>query len=104
MMKLIARAALVVIAGTTLGAAALEEKTPVTVPLEEAGYERAGGEHGVRVYRYRNAKEIRVAAEGELPVPPAKVRDLLLDYPHHVGQIPRLADSRVLQREGHSLL
>jgi hypothetical protein len=87
-----------------LGAAALAEKTPLSVALPSAGYELVSSKDGVRVFQDRNSDDIRIAGEAELPAPPAAVREVLLDYDRHAGFVPRLADSRVLSRGLDSLL
>jgi hypothetical protein len=85
-------------ASLCLSAAAPPIQTPLSEPLEAAGYSLSGSKRGVRVFTRPSAEDIHIAGEAELPAPPAKVREVLLDYDRHAGRVPRVAESRVLTR------
>lgn len=94
--------ALVAVAGPA--AAAAGERTPFDQPLESQGFELINETRGVKVYKHRTSKVIRIAAEGVLPAPPAEVRDVVLDYRGQEGKVDRVSESRILRRESSSLV
>jgi hypothetical protein len=61
------------------------------------GLERVGERHGVVIYRDPRLAGVALAAEGELPAPPERVRALLLDY-EHAQWVKGVGESRVLER------
>jgi len=87
----------------TVAPAAAAELTPLGQSLESQGYELIGEKRGVRVYKHRDGKTVRVAAEGVLPAPVAEVREAVTDYPSQQGKLDRVSESRVL-RQGPSWL
>lgn len=54
--------------------------------------------HGVKVYRKDGARGIELGAEGNIPAPPERVREVLLDYASHTKWVHDLSVSRVLDR------
>lgn len=67
-------------------------------PLSRLGFVYEGTLRGVRYYKDTDAQALRVAAEGKIAVPPARVARILLNYDNHVGLFQRVAESRVLAR------
>lgn len=100
--RLAVHVAFAVICGALVLAPALvrAEPGPVpwTVPLRDRGYQWQDREDGVHVYKHRKSRNIRIAAEGKLPGPPARVLAALLAYHRHAAVMERLAESRVLRR------
>jgi hypothetical protein len=78
--------------------------TPMERPLPQAGFERIEREDGVTVYKHPETEVIHLAAEGLLAASPAEVQDALLAYEEQVGQVERVAESRVLDRGADWLL
>jgi len=74
------------------------ERTPLSVPLPSAGFERIRVAGGVTVYKDPHSDIIRLAAESRFPAPPERVLQALLDYRRQVGTIARLSEARVLVR------
>lgn len=95
MLSLRRRAGLLVAALGLLGTSGM---IPVDVPLMDRGFVPVAREDGVTVYKLPGSEHITLAAEGRFAAPPDKVRKALLDYPDHVGRVPHLAFSRVLDR------
>jgi len=79
-------------------------QTPLSVPLERAGYEKILRRAGVTVYSYKGSKVLHFAAEGRFAASPAEVQRALLDYRRQVKHIDRLAEVRILKRRPGSLL
>ena len=93
---------LVVAAGVLLlasGPARAAELTPLDVPLASQGFALVGQAHGVKQYKHRTAKIVRLAAEGVIPAPVADVRQMVVDYRRQEGKVDRVGHSRIL-REG----
>jgi hypothetical protein len=72
--------------------------------LAQGGYVRMAEDKGVTVYRKEGAHVIELAAEGDIPASPTRVRQVLLDYSHHPKWVKSLAESRVLSTETNSML
>jgi len=77
---------------------------PLSRSLSRSGYTRVAKKDGVTVYRDKRSSIIDLAAEGVVHASPEQVQRALLDYPHHTGRIPRVAESRVLERRDSTLL
>jgi uncharacterized protein YndB with AHSA1/START domain len=75
----------------------------VVAALSQQGFERVGENKGVVVYRKAKTRNVELAAEGELPAPPARVLALLTDYDHHQHWVKRLAESHVVGRGPSSI-
>jgi hypothetical protein len=90
----IVAAAALVLAG---GAARAAELTPLDVTLESQGFRLAGQAHGVKQYKHRTAKIVRLAAEGVIPAPVDDVRRVVVDYRRQEGKVDRVADSRIVR-------
>jgi hypothetical protein len=84
-------------------AAAGAERTPLDQPLARQGFEFINETRGVKVYKHRTSKIIRVAAEGVLGAPLADVREVVTDYRAQEGRVDRVSESRII-REGPSWL
>jgi len=69
-----------------------------------SGFVLIGATNGVTVYRRPESSVIELAATGIIPASPDRVRAVLLDYPHHAGWLKNVAQSRVLSREGQTLV
>lgn len=72
--------------------------TPMERSLPQAGFERIEREDGVTVYKHPETEVIHLAAEGRFAASPAEVQQVLLAYEDQVGQVERVASSRVLER------
>jgi hypothetical protein len=81
-----------------------DEWTPPEQPLTDEGFEMIAQEQGVTVYQSKEAKNIRVAAEGLVNAPPDEVLTALLDYEHQKGFIKRVTESKILDRKQHYLI
>jgi hypothetical protein len=90
----LAACALLVVAGPARAA----ELTPLDVSLESQGFSVVGQAHGVKQYKHRTAKIVRIAAEGVIPAPVAEVREMLVDYRRQEGKVDRVSSSRVLRQ------
>ncbi len=88
-------ACLLTLAGSPARAA---ELTPLDVSLESQGFVLVGRSHGVKQYKHRTAKIVRIAAEGVIPAPVADVRAMVLDYRRQEGKVDRVSHSEVLRR------
>lgn len=86
------------------GPARPAELTPLDVSLESQGFALVGQRHGVKQYRHRTAKIVRLAAEGVIPAPVADVRAMVLDYERQEGKVDRVSHSQVLRRGSGWLL
>jgi hypothetical protein len=62
------------------------------------GYKEIGQHKGVTVLLREGAKVIELAAEGDIPAPPDKVWQVLLDYERHPRFLKNVAESRIVQR------
>ena len=80
------------------GTARAAELTPLDVTLESQGFALVGQAHGVKQYKHRSAKIVRIAAEGVIPAPVADVREMVLDYRRQEGKVDRVRHSRVLRQ------
>jgi hypothetical protein len=99
--RLIAQIAAVLLAVTS---SARAKQTPLSIPLERAGFERIHRAHGVTVYSHKESKALHFAAEARFAAPPAEVQKVLLAYERQAGQIGRLSEVRVLKRRPRSLV
>ncbi len=100
-MKLVASILLLMI---QTGSIPGDEWTPPEQPLTDEGFEMIAQEQGVTVYQSKEAKNIRVAAEGLVNAPPDEVLTALLDYEHQKGFIKRVTESKILDRKQHYLI
>ncbi len=100
-MKLVASILLLMI---QTGSIPGDEWTPPEQPLTDEGFEKIAQEQGVTVYQSKEAKNIRVAAEGLVNAPPDEVLTALLDYEHQKGFIKRVTESKILDRKQHYLI
>lgn len=83
---------------------ALAKHVPLGDDLERAGYEEIAFKKGVKVYKHRKSKTIRIGAEGRIDASPQQILAALLDYHHQVGQIDRLSESRILRHGERQML
>jgi hypothetical protein len=74
------------------------EMTPLDVSLQSQGFALVGQAHGVKQYKHRTAKIVRIAAEGVIPAPIADVREMVLDYRRQAGKVDRVKQSRILRQ------
>lgn len=74
------------------------ELVPLDTPLKNRGFEQIKYKRGVRAYKHRSSSNIRIGAEGVLPVPLPAVEKALIDFERQVGRVARLKESRVLDR------
>lgn len=74
----------------------------VALALTLPGFTPIGGSKGVNVYKHEAGHAIELAAEGDIPAPPEKVMEVLIDYANHPRWVHNLAESRVLATEGES--
>ena len=79
------------------------ELVPLEESLEGAGFTRIDESEGVRVYRDKDADEIRVAGEGRIAGSPDAILDAVTDYRAQDGRVERVVEARVLEREDGSL-
>jgi hypothetical protein len=86
------------------GPAWAAELTPLGVSLESQGFALVGQSHGVKQYKHRTAKIVRIAAEGVIPAPLAEVREMVLDYKRQEGKVDRVSHSQVLRQGSGWLL
>jgi hypothetical protein len=68
------------------------------------GYHQVASEHGVTVYKNDGMGGIALAAEGDLPGSPDRVRRVLTDYPNHPRWNKHLKESRVLKKGDNWML
>lgn len=94
--------ALAVSLATAGGARA--EQTPLSMPLERAGFERIHWSDGVTVYSHKESKALHFAAEARFDAPPEQVQQAFVDYKSQAGHIGRLSEVRVLEHGPGSLL
>lgn len=80
------------------------EWTPPEEPLTEEGFETIANEQGVTVYQSKEAKNIRVAAEGLVFARPEQVLKALIDYENQKGFIKRVSEMKVLERKPNYLI
>lgn len=85
-------------------AAALLLALALVAAVPPPGYVRVANEQGVTVYRKEGTPFIDILAEGVIPAPPERVREVLLDYPHHPEFLQRIPEVRVLARDPGSML
>jgi hypothetical protein len=79
------------------------ERTSLDVPLSKRGYSKLGSRKGVTVWEHDRSSKVRLAAEGTIPQPPAKVFKALLDYENQQSVMANLAEVRVLKRTRNAL-
>jgi hypothetical protein len=79
------------------------ELTPLDRTLESQGFELINQKHGIKVYKHRTSRIIRIAGEGVMPAPIGDVREVITDYRGQAGKVDRVSESRVL-REGANWL
>jgi len=70
----------------------------MSVSLSSRGFVEVAKERGVTVYRNKRSKQIHLAAEGVIPMPPELVESAILDYERHPKINEAVAESRVLTR------
>lgn len=102
MHMLVAPIAAVLLLLVTMGGAQAKQ-TPLSIPLERAGFERIHKTNGVTVYSHMESKVLHFAAEAKFTGSPAEVQKVLLDYERQAGQIGRLSEVRILKRQPSSL-
>ena len=85
------------------GAASPDARIPLSVALASRGYKEIAFKKGVRVYKHKASKIIRLGADGIIAQPPAQVRAALLDYRNQIGVLERLSECRVLSRTKNNL-
>lgn len=66
--------------------------------LAGEGFESAGEERGIKLYRRPRDKGIELACEGRLAGPPERVLRVLIDYPGHARWQKHLKEQRILGR------
>jgi hypothetical protein len=86
-----------------LAAPSASGQTPLSVPLERAGFEKIHHDRGVTVYSDKESRVLHFAAEGRFAAPPAEVQAVLLDYRGQAGHIGRISEVRVLARRPQAL-
>jgi hypothetical protein len=91
-------------AGRAQGSDADARAPELAVALARRGFESVGTRDGVAVFKHRQAPDIRLVAEGVLPVPMEAVERALLDYEAQRGRVERLAEVEVLERAPQRLL
>jgi hypothetical protein len=79
-------------------ASSLADKTPLSIPLTDRGYEWIKNKDGISVYKHTTSEIIKIGAEGRFEQTPEQLTKVLLDYRGQVGRIERLSESRVLAR------
>ena len=77
---------------------ALAGHVPLGRDIRQAGYEQIANKKGVKVYKHRTSKTIRIGADGRIPATPDQILAALLDYHNQIGKIDRLSESRILRR------
>lgn len=98
---LVALAAATARADTTSPAPSVAPRAAAPPPasaLPAEGFVFLGEEKGVKVYRREKRPGIELAAEGNLPASPERVRRVLLDYPSHQRWQKHLKENRILAR------
>ena len=85
-------------------AADADELTPFGTALEAAGFGKIAEDQGVTVYQDKEARSVRVAAEGEFDGPPEEVLKALLSFERQQRVIKRLSQSWILERGPDSLV
>jgi len=88
-------AVFVALAVISLGRA---DRTPMSKSLRSQGYRKAFTKNNVTVYKYPKSAILRYAAEGEFSHSPDDVLQALLSYSKHAKYIPRVSESRVINR------
>jgi len=88
----------------SLTATGWAKRTPLSTPLERAGFEKIERRHGVTVYAHKESKALHFAGEARFAVPPRQVQQALLAYERQAGHIGRLSESRILQRRPKTLV
>ncbi len=76
---------------------------PMGVPFDRVGYEEIAWQNGIRVFKHRASRVIRLGADGSFPARPEQVLATLLAYDQQVEVIDRLSEARVLYRKKQSL-
>jgi hypothetical protein len=66
--------------------------------LAADGFVALGQREGVTLYKREGSVGFELAAEGDLPASPERIRKILLDYPAHKSWQEHLADCRVLSQ------
>jgi hypothetical protein len=74
------------------------------VALTGVGYSHVGSAHGVEVYRRLGSPVIDLMAEGDFEAPPARVREIVLDYAKASELSEHIVESRVLASNGPELI
>jgi len=76
----------------------------LALALSRRGFDAVVTRDGVSVFKHREARDIRLVAEGVLPVPAEAVERALLDYESQRGRVDRLTEVEVLERSPQRLL
>jgi hypothetical protein len=71
--------------------------------LASEGFYPIGERHGVKVFRRDQGRGIELGAEGDFQAPPEQVLRVLIDYQNHTRWVKGLAESKVLDKDDHSL-
>lgn len=72
--------------------------------LTGEGFVFLGEDKGVKVYRRDKRRGIELAAEGNLPASPERVRKVLTDYPNHKKWQKHLKENRIISRSEGGLI
>lgn len=75
-----------------------EDANPFAASLARRGFEAIATSRNVQVYQKQHTEAIQFAAVGTFEAPPAKVRQVLLDYDAQLGHVGRLSEVKVLER------
>lgn len=94
----------VVVTLLLVAAAGHAERIPLSVPLDQRGFEQIAHRKGVTVYKHRESSIIRLGAEARFNATPGEVLRALLDYDRQVGTVDRLSEAHVLSRGDRSLV
>jgi hypothetical protein len=104
MLDIKAFSGLLISAVMLLSGHAMADKPPVKISIPGGNFEQSAKKGGVTVYQHRASEIIHGGAEGRIPAPPDQVLAALLDYKGQAGKIAHLSESRVLSKEGGSML
>ncbi|MCB9558760.1 MAG: hypothetical protein H6707_21765 [Deltaproteobacteria bacterium] len=74
----------------------LPEWTPAKTPFTQVGFRQIDFRDGIRVYKDKTSRIVRIAAEGYIPVAAEHLQRALLDYRAHVGAMARVHTANIL--------
>lgn len=77
---------------------------PLDRKLTTAGYAKVAYENGVKVFKHKTSRTVRVGAEGVIDASAEEILAAVLDYQGQLGKLKMLAESRVLQRHHDHLI